>query len=324
MNRTLLILGAASFVLGISVAIADKLSDFQTAVGNDGCDSIPYGDLRTTCGQQQQYVHPYCDGANGPVTCGSERETRDLKDQLERARNDERTVQDRKTRLEAEQRVVDPTIDASGDLLDAAAAAMEASASRWQSERASGRMSLVQAAVYGGQGTMSLYVALKDSSTRFLGDYKGREAKLTAASDALDRFVSSASAPGQADDAKVLAAQLKAELGKLSTAYTGAVDGFARQHDDNVRNLKDKVACSAEWKALQAKVRAESSASALAEWRRQLDTYFGVDLKTYRDGVQRRLGARLSAVAAAFEREAAAQAEDQRLVDDGARQSERF
>jgi len=322
MKRNVKMIIAATFALGVSVALADKLSDFRDAVGKTGCDSIPYGDLQSNCSSEQSRVHEYCDGSRGPVSCGSENITRQLKENLDRERRGLEALKERKAKLEAEKLLAEPVTDM--DLVDAAAAAMEASVSKWQSERASGRMSMVQAATYGGTGTMQLYVTLKDTSTKFIATYKGGEAKLAAAEAALDRLLSSASAPGQADDAKVLTAQMKAELGKLTTAYQAAVTTFTSQHDDNVRNLKDKVACTAEWKALQSKVRSESAISQLSEWRRQTDSYFGVDLKTFRDHVQRRIGSRMSAVATAFEREAAAEAEDQRLVDEGVRQAERF
>jgi CDGSH-type Zn-finger protein len=54
-----------------STALADKLDDFKDAVTRDGCDSIPYSDLRSSCRSQQSDVHPWCDGSRGPVTCDS-------------------------------------------------------------------------------------------------------------------------------------------------------------------------------------------------------------------------------------------------------------
>jgi hypothetical protein len=52
-----------------STAHADKLDDFKDAVTRDGCDSIPYSDLRSSCRSQQSDVHPWCDGSRGPVSC---------------------------------------------------------------------------------------------------------------------------------------------------------------------------------------------------------------------------------------------------------------
>jgi hypothetical protein len=74
---------AVTLALGSSVAVADKLSDFKEAVGTVGCDSVPYSDLRSNCKSEQSTVHEWCDGARGPVTCGSEGITRQLKDNIE-------------------------------------------------------------------------------------------------------------------------------------------------------------------------------------------------------------------------------------------------
>jgi hypothetical protein len=87
-------------VLGAPVAHADKLSDFQEAVGKTGCESIPYDDLQGNCEDQQKYVHPYCDGEKGPVTCGSESITRDLKDKLEKAKQKVQELKDKKSELQ--------------------------------------------------------------------------------------------------------------------------------------------------------------------------------------------------------------------------------
>ena len=54
-----------------STARADKLDDFKDAVTREGCDSIPYSDLRGSCRSQQSDVHPWCDGSRGPVSCDS-------------------------------------------------------------------------------------------------------------------------------------------------------------------------------------------------------------------------------------------------------------
>ncbi len=84
---------------GARLAFADKLSDFQEAVKNKGCDSIPYGDYRSTCSSQQSYVHEWCDGSRGPVTCGSENITRQLKDAVEKAKRDLDAAKDNKDKL---------------------------------------------------------------------------------------------------------------------------------------------------------------------------------------------------------------------------------
>jgi hypothetical protein len=86
--------------VGADVASADKLSDFQEAVKNNGCDSIPYNDYRSTCALQQSYVHEWCDGSRGPVTCGSEGITRQLKDAVEKAKRDVETAKDNKDKAD--------------------------------------------------------------------------------------------------------------------------------------------------------------------------------------------------------------------------------
>lgn len=84
----------------IHPANADKPSDFQEAVKNKGCDSIPYSDYRSNCSSQQSYVHEWCDGSRGPVTCGSERMTRDLKDAVEKAKRDVETAKENKDKAD--------------------------------------------------------------------------------------------------------------------------------------------------------------------------------------------------------------------------------
>ena len=77
MTRILSQIIGVLFVLAGHVANADKLSDFQEAVKNEGCNSIPYSDYRSTCQSQQSSVHEWCDGGRGPVSCsGGESLTR--------------------------------------------------------------------------------------------------------------------------------------------------------------------------------------------------------------------------------------------------------
>lgn len=73
----------ATLALGVSLASADKLSDFKDAVAKKGCESIPYSDYRGSCQSQQSQVHDWCDGSKGPVSCGSENITRQAKDNVE-------------------------------------------------------------------------------------------------------------------------------------------------------------------------------------------------------------------------------------------------
>lgn len=90
----------AVMALGVSVAVADKLSDFKEAVGKEGCESIPYDGLRSDCKSQQSYVHEWCDGNRGPVTCDSENVTRQLKDSVEREQKNLDALKAKKRDLE--------------------------------------------------------------------------------------------------------------------------------------------------------------------------------------------------------------------------------
>lgn len=110
-----------------NLAHADKLDDFKDAATRQGCDSIPYGDLRSSCRSQQDEVHPWCDGDKGPVSCAAN-ETRDLQSKLEREQRklDElkekrRDLEDKrshasdesaKTKLTADIEAIDREIDA--------------------------------------------------------------------------------------------------------------------------------------------------------------------------------------------------------------------
>lgn len=70
----------------LGTALADKLSDFKSAASNDGCESIPYSDYRSTCSSQQSPVHEWCDGGRGAVSCpGGESGTRQVKDAVDKA-----------------------------------------------------------------------------------------------------------------------------------------------------------------------------------------------------------------------------------------------
>lgn len=88
MTRTCLRILVVLLAVGGRVALADKLSDFQEAVKNEGCKSVPYSDYRSTCESQQSRVHEWCDGSRGPVTCGSEGITRQLKESVDKAKRD--------------------------------------------------------------------------------------------------------------------------------------------------------------------------------------------------------------------------------------------
>jgi hypothetical protein len=102
--RTLKVAVATVFTLAVTVVLADKLSDFKdaarAAASGPGCDTIPYSDLRSTCKSEGSNVHDYCDGGRGPVTCGSESLTRQVKDNLERQRKNVEALKDKKRNVE--------------------------------------------------------------------------------------------------------------------------------------------------------------------------------------------------------------------------------
>src|SRR5438105_4996573 len=88
-----------SFALLSSSAWADKLDDFKDAVAREGCDSIPYSDVRSNCRSQQDDVHPWCDGSKGPITCDPGG-TRDLRSKLEREQRELDALKDKRRDLE--------------------------------------------------------------------------------------------------------------------------------------------------------------------------------------------------------------------------------
>ena len=89
-----------TLALGASLASADKLSDFKEAVANKGCESIPYSDYRSSCQSQQSQVHDWCDGARGPVTCGNENITRQVKDNLESEKKAVEELKEKRSKLQ--------------------------------------------------------------------------------------------------------------------------------------------------------------------------------------------------------------------------------
>jgi hypothetical protein len=103
----------ALFVLVAHVARADKLADFQEALRiahalqsgstDEGrwCDTIPYSELRSTCKQTGDQVHPWCDGDNGPVKCeGTANDALKLKVAIENAKRDVETAKDNKDKAD--------------------------------------------------------------------------------------------------------------------------------------------------------------------------------------------------------------------------------
>jgi hypothetical protein len=95
---------AATLALGVSVAFADKLDDFKEANRYEkGCQTIPrtYSSERSACDSEGPRVHEWCDGSRGPVTCGSEELTRQVKLGVENAKNDIKTLEARKRKAES-------------------------------------------------------------------------------------------------------------------------------------------------------------------------------------------------------------------------------
>jgi len=129
-SRTIPLTFLAMLAIGSTVATADKLSDFQEAVKNKGCESIPYSDYKSTCRSQQAPVHEWCDGSRGPVSCGSESITRQLKDAVEKAKRDVNTAKDNKDKADrkrgqsglsdSEKRTTEDEYKKASDDLDAA------------------------------------------------------------------------------------------------------------------------------------------------------------------------------------------------------------
>jgi hypothetical protein len=96
---------AATLALGVSVAFADKLSDFQEADRYDeGCRTIPstYSSERSSCEREGPEVHPWCDGDKGPVTCGSEELTRQAKRGVEDAKKEIERLKEKKSKAESD------------------------------------------------------------------------------------------------------------------------------------------------------------------------------------------------------------------------------
>ncbi len=104
--KTLKMMLAVTVALGVSVAVADKLSDFKDAVdaanSGKGCESIPYSDIRSSCQSQGSQVHDWCDGGKGPVTCGSEAISRQVKANVEKEERELKELREKKSRLETD------------------------------------------------------------------------------------------------------------------------------------------------------------------------------------------------------------------------------
>lgn len=91
-------------IAATSTASADKLSDFKDADRYDeGCVTIPvtYSSERSSCNSEGPKVHEWCDGKRGPVSCGSEEETRKPKRDIDLAERRIAELKDKKSRAES-------------------------------------------------------------------------------------------------------------------------------------------------------------------------------------------------------------------------------
>ncbi len=96
----------------LGTALADKLSDFKSAVSNDGCESIPYSDYRSTCSSQQSPVHDWCDGGRGAVSCpGGESGTRQVRDAVDKAQRALEAAKEAKRNADSNRGKSNPTDD---------------------------------------------------------------------------------------------------------------------------------------------------------------------------------------------------------------------
>jgi hypothetical protein len=161
---------AVIFTLSVSVASADKLSDFQDADRyEEGCVTIPliYRDEREACDKESPRVHEWCDGSRGPTSCGSEEETRkpkrdienanknisDLKDKRSRAESSKSSAStdEEKKKFEDEITQIDKDLYDGGKALEAAENALEA------------RKKLVEGAIYNIDQCITYRQALRNS-----------------------------------------------------------------------------------------------------------------------------------------------------------------
>jgi hypothetical protein len=118
---------AVAALLADAAVAADKVDDFREASKNKGCASIPYSSLQSNCKDQQQYVHEWCDGARGPVSCDAG-VTKTLRDQLSNEETNYRGLKDKRSDLDNkrsrssdsnEKSSLSSSIDAVDKLIDA-------------------------------------------------------------------------------------------------------------------------------------------------------------------------------------------------------------
>jgi hypothetical protein len=178
-----------------------------------------------------------------------------------------------------------------------------------------------QQAMNGGRATMYIYRDLKRTAVDFLAANRGDVASLQGAMSAVDMFVSAARASGQDDDAKRLSDSVRAELASLRADYDKAFQAFNSEHENNVRNLRAKVTCQAEWKAVAGKIRGESTTSKLADTQRKVETYFGVPGEV-RYLLERRIASQMGQLKDALSKEISDQLADIAVIEKGLDESD--
>lgn len=90
------------------MALADTLSDFQTAAAQKGCASIPYTSVRSECGHAQERVDQWCKGDMGEISCKSI-------GALSGIRNNIAGIQSKLKSLESTRKSLDKQLSATSD-----------------------------------------------------------------------------------------------------------------------------------------------------------------------------------------------------------------
>jgi hypothetical protein len=143
LRKVSLLCVAALTLLWAHVAPAQTLDDFKEAVGKDGCDSIPYSDLRGTCNDKQGSVHS-SDSCDGKRSC-SGLETSRFEDRIKIENMCLNTLKplkdgfsDQKSELESddEKRLIEDVISQIQTEIDAAGNKIEASKKSIEDNRA--------------------------------------------------------------------------------------------------------------------------------------------------------------------------------------------
>lgn len=102
------LLAMAGVTFAADAALADTLSDFQKAVEEEGCTSIPYTSLRSECNASQTKVNEYCKGGMGEISCKSI-------GALSGIRSSVAGIQSKLKSLEADRKALEKTLAAATD-----------------------------------------------------------------------------------------------------------------------------------------------------------------------------------------------------------------